>query len=531
MLFSYRAFTHAKDPEHQDQDQDAYGVSEKTGVAVIADGVSSAIFSAAWAQILTRSALEDFPGRNPDAMPAFLEWLQKRRKEWSADIHTENLAWFQKPKLATGAFSTLLWMKLEPCGFPGDDWPGEKDALDPEKPCFWLSATAIGDSCLFHIRAGRPDFGRYDGTDLVHVFPMENSADFEASPAVLGSVDLGRDSMLAFQQLGIIVQEGDFIVLATDALSLWALRGYEAGYSPGWENFWAMPEPQWRAMIDTHRQQGNMRYDDATLLMLQIGQSQKTQPHPTEETTAAETDEVWDEAAETYAEDDADVEAEERKDAEAPEDVPKVVIPLAPRKPVAQTPPRVQPPHPAMKTPPQEKSPPPQAPADAAPEAPARPAFRYSLAGDKNKPAEQPEQARDFSEEAARQRQQEESTWADRSAEIGSRFDTLREKGAQVAENLGEKISDGMNTLGEATHQFVDAAKPRIQRAFQGVMGFFRKDKTSDAPREPDEDELRRQNEEKARQRAAERKADPNRRRFYKPKNENDSDQNHDKKE
>lgn len=498
MLFSYRAFTHAKDPEQQDQDQDAYGVSPEAGVAVIADGVSSAIFSAAWAKILAKSVLADFPPE-PDAdMPAFLAWLDQRRKTWNASINTDNLAWFQKPKLATGAFSTLLWLRLEPCGFPGDDWPGEKDLLDPDKPCFWLTATAIGDSCLFHIRAGRPDFGRFDGTDLMRVFPVENSTDFEASPAVLGSVDLKRDGALAFQRLGIIVQEGDFVVLATDALSQWALRGYEAGYAPGWENFWAMPETQWRTVIDQHRQQGNMRYDDATLLMMQVGQPHDISAEP--EAPAVVEVETYDEpevVAPPRATKVVPAPVEPEMSLEVPEDDDDEIYTF--KEP----------------DPPQESEP------------PVRPGFRYSLAGDKT--AGQPgAKSRDFTEDAQR-RQREADSWVERSADIGNRvseqLDTLREKGAQVAGNLGEKISDGMNTVGEATHQFVDAAKPKIRQAFRGVMGFFRKDKAGDTPDEPDEDTLRKQHREQADRRAAERKADPNRKRFYRPKSdENDND-------
>ena len=87
-------------------------------------------------------------------------------------IDPEALAWHQKPKLAQGAHSTLLWIQLEP------------DDSDAE-PTVKLHCWAIGDCCLFHVRDGQ----------VLRAFPMEQSELYTATPATL-SMD-GARSMKA----------------------------------------------------------------------------------------------------------------------------------------------------------------------------------------------------------------------------------------------------------------------------------------------------------------------------------------------
>ena len=82
-----------------------------TRVAAIADGVSSSIFSRPWAEVLVHAA-EGLP--KPNDPTGLVRWLRERPETWSRAIDVGDLKWFQKAKLARGAFSTLLFVHVSP---------------------------------------------------------------------------------------------------------------------------------------------------------------------------------------------------------------------------------------------------------------------------------------------------------------------------------------------------------------------------------------------------------------------------------
>lgn len=251
MQFAVRAFQLAKDPQHPSQNEDAWGAEPKRGVAVVADGVASAIFSGRWAGLLSEAVLADPP--DPGDPAAFACWLTARRAAWAASIDTSGLAWFQKAKLPLGAFSTLLWVQV---------WPVPEAEQVPG--CFGarrLRAFAVGDSCLFHVRHG----------ELLRCFPVQSVEQFESDPIVLGSVDLKRDQLVSFSRLEEYCYADDLLVLCTDAVAEWALRRHQSGTAPDWMRYWYMTCEQWQAELDQLRAEGQMRYDDATLVLLHIG--------------------------------------------------------------------------------------------------------------------------------------------------------------------------------------------------------------------------------------------------------------------
>lgn len=248
MSFSWRVFSLAKEPDHPEQNQDAWWVDPDRGTAAIADGVTSGIFSGQWAQILTRAAVADWP--DPADPARFAAWLSEQRRRWSDQIDTTGLAWYQQAKLREGGFATLVWVRI---------------AAAPNAAAgtaaFRLESLAIGDSCLFHIR----------GDEMLASFPKTASLEFDSSPLVLGSVDLHRDSQLQFDRLAAECQPGDLVVLCSDAVAAWALDCRERGQPVRWPDYWQMPAETWIDSIRALQSQGRMRYDDATLLLLRVG--------------------------------------------------------------------------------------------------------------------------------------------------------------------------------------------------------------------------------------------------------------------
>ncbi len=248
MPLAHRIFTLAKDAEHPEENQDACRVDPRRGVAAVADGVSASLFARRWAELLAEAAVADLP--DPDRPAPFADWLDRLRRAWAGEIDQESLTWFQKPKMKQGAFSTLLWMWLE-------EPPTEATDVDDSRR---LRVVSIGDCCLFHVRSRR----------ALRSFPITQAAELEADPMALGSRDLGRDANLRFQRLDTECRLGDWLVLTTDAVADWLLRRLEQGGQPPWDRLGAMTEPEWHTEMESLRRAGEMRYDDATLAVLEV---------------------------------------------------------------------------------------------------------------------------------------------------------------------------------------------------------------------------------------------------------------------
>lgn len=250
MRFVSQAFLMSKDADAPHECQDAFALNADAGVAAVADGVSSTLFAGPWAQILTQSVAAGPP--QVDHPEHFKAWLTEQRVTWHKSIDVSRLGWAQKMKLRQnpGAMSTLLWAELSSAEI--DDETGEQ--------VYRLRAYSIGDSCLFVIRDGQ----------CLRSFPMTNSDFFGLDPNVLVSVDLGSDHNLELQVLDELCRVGDLLVLCTDAIGLWATKLHEDGQDVAWEQFWDMPETEWREQIISCRHESAMRVDDSTLVLLRV---------------------------------------------------------------------------------------------------------------------------------------------------------------------------------------------------------------------------------------------------------------------
>jgi hypothetical protein len=252
MSFESRSFWHPKDTQHPAEYEDAYCLGVN-GTVAIADGVSQGIFCRHWADLLTRAAAAEPPDvSTPEALTA---WLESSRAAWRGSIDLNSLTWSQRMKLQQvgGAYSTLLWASVEPL-------PAE-EAETPAR--FRVASSAVGDCSLFIVRGG----------ELLRKFPLANVADFEADPVTIGSVFRNKDGGLEFQSSEEICQEGDLVVLCTDALGKWIYQTLEAGESVDWDRLWNLSPDDWHALVAELRalpEGQRMRVDDTTLVMLRL---------------------------------------------------------------------------------------------------------------------------------------------------------------------------------------------------------------------------------------------------------------------
>jgi hypothetical protein len=251
--------------------EDASALSEKAGRAVVADGVSSAIFSRAWARLLTRTAVTSPP--DTTSSEAMLDWLLPLQQEWRQAIGYEAVArdWIRGPKVRSlGGQATLLIVEIEP--IQGADDAGASAMAGDE---YRLVGHAVGDCCLFLIRGG----------EKILSFPMTNSEAYAAGPQVVSSIAKNVEYADRFEHLEDRCRAGDLLVVCTDAIGLWAMQEYEDGNSVDWMRYWEN-DAAWQDDIVALRARGpkdpgnRMRIDDCTLLLLQVVQEEALADEP-----------------------------------------------------------------------------------------------------------------------------------------------------------------------------------------------------------------------------------------------------------
>ncbi len=222
-----------------EQWEDAFAVAESA--AVVADGASSGIYCRIWAQQLSERFLSDRPDAR-DPVP-LNRWVNGLRAEWRTAIDYSNLNWSKQAKVdQVGAAATLLGLELGPA--------------DPNGGRPW-KACAVGDACLFWVRAGR----------LLATFPVVAADQFGSAPLLVRSNPGFRTVALAASG---VCEPGDRFVLATDAVAARLFKSTATGPGPEWDRFDALDEEAWRAEMDELRKANDMVNDDCTLVVLRV---------------------------------------------------------------------------------------------------------------------------------------------------------------------------------------------------------------------------------------------------------------------
>jgi len=225
----------------------------------VADGATDSAFSGPWAAALARAFAAEGPAAgSPDFVTALRGWLAPLQEGWRESIPWNRLPWYIEEKARLGAFSTLLGLELDPVSAVLT----ERDAgvAPGEDPMTWR-ATAIGDSCLFHWRAGR----------LLSAFPLRESAGFGNRPYLLSSHPGRNPDLEGFCHRATgRCRAGDQFFLVTDALAQWMLREFEQGRWRAGDLLAAEDEAGFARLIAALRRTEGLRDDDTTLLHVRV---------------------------------------------------------------------------------------------------------------------------------------------------------------------------------------------------------------------------------------------------------------------
>lgn len=222
-----------------DEYEDAFAGDDGRARFAVADGASESSFVASWAKLLADSFVAA-KGRSWRD----LDWLDTPRQHWANDVDPRPLPWYAEEKREQGAYATLLGI-----AFSRASW----------------RALAVGDSCLFRLRAGK----------LGKSFPLARSSDFGNHPPLLGS----RGRHIDTPPQGIRRARGkwlpgDRFLLMTDALAEWMLRRKEHGQRPtaDIDRLLAdsVPQDAFAAWVEERRNDRSLRNDDVTLVVIDL---------------------------------------------------------------------------------------------------------------------------------------------------------------------------------------------------------------------------------------------------------------------
>jgi serine/threonine protein phosphatase PrpC len=171
------------------ENEDSVSVNAEEGWFAVSDGASTAARSEVWSGLLTGAF-----ARGED--PLDPETLDRLRGEWHDAVFDPDLPWFAHEKLAQGSSATFVGLRLSGHSY---------------------TATAIGDSCLFHLRS----------EVIVLAAPLDDSTRFSRFPPLLSTRKDGEHSLDdVWSGQGDFV-DGDVFLLATDAVSKRLLRHHE----------------------------------------------------------------------------------------------------------------------------------------------------------------------------------------------------------------------------------------------------------------------------------------------------------------
>ena len=210
----------------------------------VSDGASESAFSREWARLLVRR----FHSQRISLGLLQRYWMQK--------VTRRPVPWYLEEKIRRGAHATLVGLSIQ-----------EPKSADT---CGSWKATAVGDSCLFHVRKDK----------LLAVAPLSKSAEFNNHPHLV-STDAANAFGLIASHVKVTSGEwlpNDVFYLLTDAIAEWALAQQEAG-KPPWAQFrklgqgrnaGAKGQKTFEKLVTKLRKTGGLHNDDTTLLRIEV---------------------------------------------------------------------------------------------------------------------------------------------------------------------------------------------------------------------------------------------------------------------
>jgi hypothetical protein len=235
--------------EWQDGACGGVGPDGATARFIVLDGATAAYDTLRWVdQLVTSFTGADAPDLEPAAMRA---WFARMQDRWAADVPAFESIIEERKFAEVGSFATMLGFEV--CG------------LDGPEPA-WRAA-ALGDTVLFHVRAGR----------LLAAFPPLGPDDFGSMPDGVHTLKSSLDKMTGRLRFGGgVLAAGDLLFAATDAMAQWILRAVgRSGQEQVFQALGGLAHPAvFTRFVADQRAEADgamrMKNDDVTLMRLRM---------------------------------------------------------------------------------------------------------------------------------------------------------------------------------------------------------------------------------------------------------------------
>ena len=228
-----------KDPEREDLNEDAFDVSENSQIISLSDGASESYDSKSWARMLVQNFVNS---------PSFSsDWVKTVQEAYVAGVDFQNLSWSKQLAFERGSFATLV-------------------GVNCTSSSSGVEIFSIGDSLAVLVRDGR----------YFQSYPFDTPEQFDARPVLLSTLShlnkfTDDDQFLSSEHKQIWeTQQGDLILLVTDAVGQWLLR--EINHEPSSIDrlLQINTEEQFEDLVVEMRSERRMKLDDSTMIRLEI---------------------------------------------------------------------------------------------------------------------------------------------------------------------------------------------------------------------------------------------------------------------
>jgi len=224
--------------------EDAIAVDTQTFRFAVADGATESFDARNWAERLAQHWVQR---KSTLTVEEFRDWVATEGRELHDSWTGLTLSWYSEEKARYGSFATLVGVELD---------------LNTESPSW--QAIALGDACLLHFR----------NKTLLKSLPLSGSEGFNSGPVLVASdSSLHESSMQSVVTDSGTFQDGDVLLLMSDAASLWCLQRFENGDLDVVEFLNSKSDEELREFFDAERMAGRIRNDDLAIVRIEIKRS------------------------------------------------------------------------------------------------------------------------------------------------------------------------------------------------------------------------------------------------------------------
>lgn len=238
--------------------QDAYDYNLSQKRYAVADGATLSFFPAQWAHLLVKRFCQDNDPENSYLFNhrQWEQWLQPIQQRWKDQVRqkverTDPKTGFHvrnRFRRREAALATFVGLQLN---------------LSDKRQMNW-AAMIIGDSCLFHVQG-----------NTITSYLISSTKRFGYTPEGFLSIDMYNYKYQPKFKSGIF-EDGDFFILATDAMAKWLLSQYESGnWLHAWSRLCQMTWDDFPGFVEEIRHE--VDNDDITFIIVPIGDQAKEQ--------------------------------------------------------------------------------------------------------------------------------------------------------------------------------------------------------------------------------------------------------------